>query len=208
MIIISENHTHAHRDHTHTHAHKYGGSMVCNQWQIQCSMLVQCLVWVWGSVPIVSCFKVLLYWWRYNIIVPLCAHEYDFSIYWVSLCIFESINFSEGHFLHCQHFWVQFWYGLSKFTLDNFVIDYTPYCNAIICIFCLTYMHYYTVRVQQRLLTIVAFSQSVCTPNWNLRSCHAGMYTENNDGKLLPLKTDHDVLNLKEREIVIVEIKD
>ena len=35
-----------------------------------------------------------------------------------------------------------------------------------------------------------------------------GMYTESEDGKLLPLKADHDVLNLKENEVVVVEIKD
>ena len=42
----------------------------------------------------------------------------------------------------------------------------------------------------------------------HLPNTFTGMFTENNDGKLLPLKTDHDVLNLKERDIVTVEIKD
>lgn len=37
---------------------------------------------------------------------------------------------------------------------------------------------------------------------------HAGMYIENEDGKLVPLKADHDVLNLKESQVVVVEIKD
>ena len=35
-----------------------------------------------------------------------------------------------------------------------------------------------------------------------------GMYTENEDGKLQPLKADQDVLNLRENEVVVVEIKD
>ena len=35
-----------------------------------------------------------------------------------------------------------------------------------------------------------------------------GMYIENEDGKLSPLKADHDVLNLKESQVVVVEIKD
>ena len=35
-----------------------------------------------------------------------------------------------------------------------------------------------------------------------------GMYTENEDGKLVPLRADLDVLNLKENEVVVVEIKD
>ena len=35
-----------------------------------------------------------------------------------------------------------------------------------------------------------------------------GMYIENEDGKLVPLKADHDVLNLKESQVVVVEIKD
>ena len=34
------------------------------------------------------------------------------------------------------------------------------------------------------------------------------MYIENEDGKLSPLKADHDVLNLKESQVVVVEIKD
>ena len=38
--------------------------------------------------------------------------------------------------------------------------------------------------------------------------CTAGMYIENEDGKLVPLKADHDVLNLKESQVVVVEIKD
>ena len=37
---------------------------------------------------------------------------------------------------------------------------------------------------------------------------HSGMYIENEDGKLVPLKADHDVLNLKESQVVVVEIKD
>ena len=35
-----------------------------------------------------------------------------------------------------------------------------------------------------------------------------GLYSETNEGKLAPLKADHDILNLKEHEIVVVEIKD
>ena len=35
-----------------------------------------------------------------------------------------------------------------------------------------------------------------------------GLYSETNEGKLAPLKADQDVLNLKEHEIVVVEIKD
>jgi len=34
------------------------------------------------------------------------------------------------------------------------------------------------------------------------------MFTQNEDGKLQPLKADHDVLKLKENEVVVVEIKD
>jgi len=36
----------------------------------------------------------------------------------------------------------------------------------------------------------------------------AGLYTKRSDGKLFPLKADHDVLNLKDNDIVLVEIKD
>ena len=35
-----------------------------------------------------------------------------------------------------------------------------------------------------------------------------GLYTRKPDGRLLPLKADHDVLNLKENDVVLVEIKD
>ena len=35
-----------------------------------------------------------------------------------------------------------------------------------------------------------------------------GMFTRKDDGKLHPLKCDHDILNLKENDVVIVEIKD
>ena len=35
-----------------------------------------------------------------------------------------------------------------------------------------------------------------------------GLYTKNEDGKLHPLKADHDILNLRENEVVLVEIKD
>ena len=52
----------------------------------------------------------------------------------------------------------------------------------------------------------------VCDHNWYRSSlCNVfilGMYIENEDGKLVPLKADHDVLNLKESQVVVVEIKD
>ena len=38
--------------------------------------------------------------------------------------------------------------------------------------------------------------------------CSVGLYTRNEDGKFQPLKADHDVLNLKENDVVLVEIKD
>ena len=37
---------------------------------------------------------------------------------------------------------------------------------------------------------------------------HVGMYIENEDCKLALLKANHDVLNLKESQVVVVEIKD
>ena len=36
----------------------------------------------------------------------------------------------------------------------------------------------------------------------------SGMYIESEEGKLHALKADHDVLNLKENTVVLVEIKD
>lgn len=47
------------------------------------------------------------------------------------------------------------------------------------------------------------------TRKWGCSGEHiTGMYIENEDGKLVPLKADHDVLNLKESQVVVVEIKD
>ena len=47
------------------------------------------------------------------------------------------------------------------------------------------------------------------TRKWGCSGEHVtGLYTENEDGKLQALKADHDVLNLRENEVVVVEIKD
>ena len=47
-----------------------------------------------------------------------------------------------------------------------------------------------------------------CDDHYPILSLPTGMYIENEDGKLVPLKADHDVLNLKEKQVVVVEIKD
>ena len=50
------------------------------------------------------------------------------------------------------------------------------------------------------------------TRKWGCSGEHiTGLFTENEDGKLQALqalKADHDVLNLRENEVVVVEIKD
>ena len=47
------------------------------------------------------------------------------------------------------------------------------------------------------------------TRKWGCSGEHVtGMFTQNKDGKLQPLKADLDVLNLKEDEVIVVEIKD
>lgn len=47
------------------------------------------------------------------------------------------------------------------------------------------------------------------TRKWGCSGEHiTGLYTKNEAGKFQPLKADHDVLNLKENDVVLVEIKD
>lgn len=47
------------------------------------------------------------------------------------------------------------------------------------------------------------------TKKWGCSDEHVtGLYLENDEGKLLPLKEDHDVLNVKENDVIVVEIKD
>ena len=70
-----------------------------------------CVAWVWFAEGITKIFLCEQKFW---------GHHFLWVTFWASLSALSAF------------FWVQFWYAPSKFTLANFVIDYTPYMVCVI----------------------------------------------------------------------------
>ncbi len=88
------------------------------------------LLYGWGYiVPLCACMGIYMIFWGYSFLVYFWGHRFLRVTFWRSFSVRHSL--SEGHFLHCQHFWVQFWNGLSTcHWLHTITISICVHCTT------------------------------------------------------------------------------
>ncbi len=105
------------------------------------------------------------YWifWRYGSLVCM-------SISMIPVCVGMSIHsLSEGHnFLHCQHFWVQCWYGLASNSRLG-----TAYLKLQRLIFVIDYTHH---RIEALYIIIDLQCRSCISFQWIIKWKHRGCW--------------------------------